>query len=162
MDGHSYTGSCKCGAVRYEFMGPVEETYHCYCGTCRRLHSAAYVTWTVLPHRRFHLVSGRRSVTFCASSEREHRAFCRKCGSHVFAEAIEPNERQDIYVPVATVVEPHDLQPKRNIFADRRPGWVALDDALPSYGGADGVQPLSGEASTDTCGRTRTDESCCA
>ena len=162
MGGHSYTGSCRCGTARYEFTGPVEETYHCYCGTCRRLHSAAYVTWTVLPHRRFQLLSGRRSVSFCSSSEREQRAFCRKCGSHVFAEATEANEREDVYVAVATVAEPHDLQPQRNIFADRRPSWVALDDSLPSYGGADGLQPLSADTCTGRCARTGAGDSCCA
>src|SRR5262245_2954471 len=110
-----YKGNCLCEAVRYEFRGPVEETYHCYCGTCRRLHGAAYVTLTVLPHRQFRLLAGRGNLRFCASSKREHRAFCGTCGSHVFAESIRPKERRDIYVPVATINEPHDLRPRRNI-----------------------------------------------
>jgi hypothetical protein len=80
----------------------------------------------------------------------------------VFAEAIEPKERADVYVPVATVAEPHDLKPQRNIFADRRSGWVALDAALPSYGGADGLQMLSSDTPTGSSVRARTSESCCA
>jgi len=146
--GRLYKGGCLCRAVRYQFRGPVEETYHCYCRTCCGLHAAGHVTWTVLPHRQFRLLSGRKGLSFRASSRREHRAFCRTCGSHVFAESIEPGDRQDVYVALATVSGPHDLRPRRNIFADRRAGWVTVDASLPSYGGRDGLQPLAGEVGT--------------
>jgi hypothetical protein len=134
----TYSGGCACGAVRYTFTGPATSTYHCHCSRCRRLHGAAFVTWTHAQHERFRLLSSRRGLKFYPSSKVEHRAFCRTCGSHVFAEAIEPSKRKDVYVALATVTEPHDLKPERHIYAESRAGWAVLDGRLPAYGGADG------------------------
>lgn len=135
MSDRLYVGGCGCGAVSFEFAGPADGVYHCHCTRCRGLHSAGYVTWAALPHRRFRLLSPADGLRFYASSEREHRAFCRVCGSHVFAEAIEPAARADIYVPLAAVHEPHDLEPTHHIHADSHARWIPRDESLPVYRG---------------------------
>ena len=32
------TGSCLCGAVRYEVRGPLRQVVNCHCGQCRKFH----------------------------------------------------------------------------------------------------------------------------
>jgi hypothetical protein len=38
------TGSCLCGAVRYEATGPAGPMVHCHCRTCRKAHGTAFST----------------------------------------------------------------------------------------------------------------------
>jgi len=35
----TYTGSCQCGAVRYEVAADIEKVISCNCSRCRRLGS---------------------------------------------------------------------------------------------------------------------------
>jgi hypothetical protein len=162
MRERSYSGSCACGTVKFTFVGPVTCTYHCHCSRCRRLHSAAFVTWTHLPHRRFRLLSSRSGLKFYAASGREHRAFCRRCGSHLFAEAIEARKRRDVYVSVATVTEPHDLRPERHIYADGRVCWVTADEDLPAFGGPRGNGLLTAGEQVSAHNSHDETEPCCA
>jgi hypothetical protein len=41
----TYSGSCLCGAVKFEYSAPSLWCAHCHCTLCQRAHGAPLVTW---------------------------------------------------------------------------------------------------------------------
>src|SRR4051812_29405337 len=77
-------GRCQCGAVRIALELPSTFCSHCHCESCRRAHSAPFVTWTSVPNERFRIVQGEGELTAYRSSEEATRNFCRRCGTQLF------------------------------------------------------------------------------
>lgn len=84
MSTSTIQGGCACGAVRYEFEGPIEEAHHCHCSICRRTHGAAFATYARVSRKRFRFLSGDDQLGDFRSSEPVRRSFCRACGSSLF------------------------------------------------------------------------------
>jgi ADP-ribosyl-[dinitrogen reductase] hydrolase len=55
-------GSCHCGAVSYEVTG-LDSLGHCHCITCRKTHSAAFVTTGRVAHENFRWITGEEKLT---------------------------------------------------------------------------------------------------
>jgi hypothetical protein len=55
------SGSCLCGAIRYEIDGKIGPVGHCHCVTCRKAQGGAFVTNAVfLSHLRLTSVEPSR------------------------------------------------------------------------------------------------------
>ena len=75
----SYRGSCLCGEIEYEALGPLNGAHHCHCIYCRKFHGTPHATGAMATGRRW--LRGERSVASFESSPGFHRFFCRHCGS---------------------------------------------------------------------------------
>src|SRR5207247_5056516 len=78
------TGSCLCGAVRYEVAGPLRDVVECHCAMCRKTHGhiGAY---TATPKGSLRLIEAR-DLKWYKSSENARRGFCSECGGTLFFE----------------------------------------------------------------------------
>ena len=78
------TGSCLCGAVRYEVTGPLRDVVNCHCAMCRKTHGhiGAY---TNAPRDALALVESR-GLKWYRSSPDARRGFCGECGGTLFWE----------------------------------------------------------------------------
>jgi hypothetical protein len=84
MDALPLTGSCGCGAVRFEISEPLVAAAYCHCTRCqKRTGTASQASAKVAPG----------SVTLLAGEDRLRdwtppgglaKTFCGECGSHVF------------------------------------------------------------------------------
>jgi hypothetical protein len=135
----SATGSCFCGAVRFEFDFPTLFCGHCHCSMCRRSNGAAFVTWVGVDVGRFRLLEGSTLVRH-QSSEFGSRSFCGRCGSQVFCENAHHPERID--VTLASMEGPIDRLPQAHFYYDCRAGWIDGAEELPKRGGATGGESL--------------------
>jgi len=79
----TYSGSCHCGAVRYDIvMAPPEKAFACNCSICSR------AGWLLAfaPASAFHLVSGEGEVTdYQFNKKNSHHFFCKTCGVRSFS-----------------------------------------------------------------------------
>lgn len=98
-----YTGSCHCGAVRFEIEAVVDRATECNCSICRKKG--------ILHHRvapdRFRLLSGEAdlgSYQFGSKTAKHH--FCRICGIHVFTR---PRAAPELYTVNVRVLDDFDL-----------------------------------------------------
>jgi hypothetical protein len=81
-----HTGSCLCGAVRFEVSGALRAPDACHCSQCRR-QSGHFWASTDVPRDAL-AIHGADKLTWYRSSERVQRGFCSVCGSSLFWEPI--------------------------------------------------------------------------
>ncbi len=86
MSSFKLSGGCFCGAVRYTITEPAGYTHHCHCANCRRIHGAAFVTYSMFPRRAFTWDRGSENLGSFSTSENVSRRFCKTCGTHVAGE----------------------------------------------------------------------------
>lgn len=83
-----YTGSCQCGAVRFEADLDLDRSFACNCSRCRRLGSVLSFTDAA----GFRLLQGEEALTeFRFNKHRIAHLFCRTCGIESFARGTAPD-----------------------------------------------------------------------
>ena len=68
------TGSCLCGAVRYEIDAPVADIVHCHCHTCRKAHGTLYGSSAMVRRADFKLTEGAEALIGYQSSQADKPA----------------------------------------------------------------------------------------
>ena len=123
------TGSCLCGAVRYEITGPFKAAGHCHCSMCRKSHGAAFATWAHVNPDQFRWTAGMEFVARYESSPGKERCFCKKCGSPLGLS----DSGKITEVVLGTVDGDPGVRPGEHIFVGSKAPWYEIVDALPQY-----------------------------
>lgn len=92
-----YTGSCHCGAIRFEADGEIKGAMDCNCSICSR---KATLLWFV-PAENFQLLTPRDPITTYTFNKHviKHQ-FCRVCGVQPFSEASDSKGRPMVAVNI--------------------------------------------------------------
>jgi hypothetical protein len=112
-------GSCLCGSV--SIVAPDHTSMNaCHCGMCRR--------WGGGPLLSVHCgsdiqVSGKENVTAYPSSDWAERAFCAKCGTHLYYRLVPAN---DYALSVGLFQEGPEFEFTEQICIDRKPRSYAF------------------------------------
>jgi hypothetical protein len=126
----TYSGSCHCGAIRYELSGEPQVVALCHCSDCRRSAGAPFVAWAMYPEAS--LFVSRGTPKTINSSETAMRSFCSECGTGLFY-------RNEVVLPgivdiqAATLDTPNSLTPAIQIQTAERLDWVTHMNQLPEY-----------------------------
>jgi hypothetical protein len=122
-------GRCLCGAVTFEFDGPVNWSGHCHCESCRRTTSSAFTTFIGVP-RKVCRFTGAAPQAY-GSSPGVRRLFCGRCGSPIAYDAeAYPDE---IHLYLASLEDPNAITPSSHAFYEEKLSWLEVDDGLPVY-----------------------------
>ena len=76
------TGSCLCGAVKYEVHGALRPVLACHCIQCRK-QTGNYMSATAANDDEM-TVTESRGLKWYRSSDIAQRGFCQECGSVLF------------------------------------------------------------------------------
>jgi len=76
------TGSCLCGAVKYEVHGPLRNVVACHCEQCRK-QTGTYMSATAAKDTDLRIVEDR-GLKWYRSSDTARRGFCSECGTVLF------------------------------------------------------------------------------
>jgi hypothetical protein len=113
-------GHCLCGAVR--FTSPeVKDIGVCHCGICRRWGGGPLLAVLCGAHVAF---EGADQITTYASSTWAERAFCKRCGSHLYYKLLATGE---YFVP-AGVLDSTDLKLVSQIYIDNKPAYYSFSN----------------------------------
>jgi hypothetical protein len=132
MSAPSLTGSCGCGAVRFEISEPLTGAIYCHCTRCqKRTGTAAQASARAVPG----------SVTVTAGEDRLRdwtppggmaKTFCADCGSHLFAR--DPDSGEVRAVRMSAIDGDPGVRPSGHMFVAYAAEWEALpDDGLPRH-----------------------------
>src|SRR5262245_32535994 len=120
-------GSCLCGAVKFEVVGPLAGPDACHCRQCRK-QSGHYFVSTDVPRTALTVVQGSDKVTWYQSSERVRRGFCGTCGSSLFWD---PVQRDFIGIAMGAFDGATGTQVRVHIFVAEKGDYYDITDGLP-------------------------------
>jgi hypothetical protein len=121
-----HTGSCLCGAVRFEVAGELRPPDACHCSQCRK-HSGHYFVSTDLP-RAAVTIHGADKVTWFHSSEQVRRGFCGTCGSSLFWD---PIRRDMIAIAMGAFDPPTETRIAIHVHVADKGDYYDIADGLP-------------------------------
>lgn len=130
-----HTGSCLCGAIRFEVEGAFEKFFLCHCGRCRKDTGSAHAANLFSSSAKIRWLSGHEKLkTFRVPETRHEKSFCSECGSAL------PRVQMNgalLVVPAGCLDGELDARPDAHIFVASRASWdrrledVPKIDALP-------------------------------
>ena len=120
-------GKCLCEGVRFEISGPPGPLGYCHCGQCRRASGSAFGANADVAKSDFRFASGVELVREFESSPGVFRAFCSRCGTHLYYRLLATGE---YFVP-AGVFESNDFELASQIYIDKKPGYYAFANQTP-------------------------------
>lgn len=121
-----HTGSCLCGAVRFEVAGDLRGPDACHCSQCRK-QSGHYWASTDVPEANLKIL-GEENITWFRSSAKVRRGFCSTCGSVLFWD---PVERDWVGVAMGAFDAPTGTRLAMHIFVAEKGDYYDIADGLP-------------------------------
>ncbi|HIF09294.1 MAG TPA: GFA family protein [Sneathiellales bacterium] len=132
----NHTGSCLCGAVKYELKGAPAFAGLCQCDHCQCQSGSAFLNLVVYPKSAITITQGELgSYTAVSDKGRKvERQFCSACGSPLL---ISPAKYPDICAVAGGTLDDRTLAtPSFSFWCDRQPDWLTLPDDMtlfPTY-----------------------------
>ena len=122
------SGSCLCGAVRFQTQGPLRGVIYCHCSQCRKQSGHFYAATNVADDNI--TITGTENITWYEASSFARRGFCKTCGSVLFWKP-----GQDAYVSVlaGSFDAPTRLEGECHIFVGDKGDYYSIDDGLPQF-----------------------------
>lgn len=120
------TGSCLCGAIRFEIVGDPVGGSLCHCGQCRKQSGHAWAS-THVPLDRLRIADDR-TLRWYNASPTARRGFCSTCGSSLFWD---PVDEDKISVALGALDAPSGARLKKHIFTAHKGDYYDIDDSLP-------------------------------
>jgi len=123
-------GTCHCGRVRFVASFPSRFCSHCHCESCRRSHSAGFVTWIGFKSEQVQVEAGAENLVDYESSPRTYRSFCKVCGTKVFFRS----ERWagETHIPLAAITSAVDREPEGHYCYEEHVAWIPWPAVPPS------------------------------
>ena len=126
-----HTGSCLCGAVKYEVRGDFQQAVYCHCQRCRKAGGSAFASNAVAATKDFVVVQGQESLKKFSTPAGVHRFFCSNCGSPIISTR---DTLPDIVrVRLGTLDSPLAAGPSAHIFVGSKAEWWTIRDQLPQH-----------------------------
>jgi len=130
------SGSCLCGEVSYQYVGPIKVFQYCHCTRCRKFTGSAYASNIIIDPVQFQWLSGEGSLGRFEHADAKHFAtsFCKNCGSLL---PWLTKSGKAMVVTAGTLDDDPEVKPVHNIFmADKAPWYLETGelkqyDALP-------------------------------
>jgi hypothetical protein len=127
---HKHSGSCLCGAVRFEVNGEFEQFYLCHCAYCRKDTGSAHGANLFSSSATLRWLAGADKVRqYDLPGTRHSKGFCSLCGSAL------PKLQENgalLVVPAGSLNTEVPLRPDAHIFVSSRAGWDHDLEQVPS------------------------------
>jgi hypothetical protein len=128
----SLTGSCGCGAVRFEVSEPPRNAFYCHCTRCQKRTGTATQASVAVAPGSVTLTEGAEHVRDWSPPGGMAKAFCVRCGSHLFAR--DPESGQVAAVRMSAFDADPGVRPDHHRFVAYAAAWEPIpDDGLPRY-----------------------------
>ena len=120
------TGSCLCGAVKFEVEGELGPPDACHCTQCRKVSGHYWASTDVL--RTALTIHGEFNIAWYRSSEKVQRGFCSTCGATLF---FDPIGKDWIAVSMGAFDSPTGTRLVKHIFVADKGDYYDIADGLP-------------------------------
>lgn len=126
-----HEGSCLCGAVQLTVNAFEGNIGACHCSMCRKWGGGPLLAIDCSTNVE---IDGEEHVAAYDSSEWAQRAFCDRCGTHLFYRLKENNQ---YVVPIGLFDDPAEVSFESQIFIDEKPEYYAFANKTTFMTGAE-------------------------
>ncbi|GAB2188804.1 GFA family protein [Sessilibacter sp. MAH1] len=138
-DTEKVSGSCLCGAVSIEAPSAAKVVGVCHCSMCRTWGGGPYLA---VDCQSDVVIDGKENITAYNSSQWADRAFCSKCGTHLYY-YLKP---KDQYMMTAGFLNlSDDAVMAAQIFIDEKPNYYCFAEDTPKFTGEEFMKMMAGE-----------------
>jgi hypothetical protein len=132
------SGSCLCGAVRFELTQEPVWSHLCHCSRCRKSSGSAFASNLFFKSDALRFSRGEELLRSFkpADAERFTHVFCSRCGSTM---PFSNEARGLVGVPMGTLDGDPRHEPRAHIWVGSKAPWFAICDQLPQHAGALGA-----------------------
>lgn len=123
-------GACLCGSVSIIIEQAHREVDVCHCSMCQTWGGSMYAGVEAGSFS----IKGEEHITTYPSSDWAERAFCSRCGSHLWYKFVPTGNRTFL---AGMFDLPQDIAIKQQIFIDEKPHWYDLAQDSPKKTGAE-------------------------
>lgn len=117
-------GRCLCGSVTITV--PENKNVHaCHCGTCVRWNGSPLFS---LSYQQKLDISGEDFIQCYQSSQWAERAFCKKCGTHLYYHSLGTNNYE---LSAGLFSAENEFTLEQEIYIDRKPSFYYLGNDVP-------------------------------
>jgi hypothetical protein len=128
------TGSCMCGAVRFQVNGPFTTAGYCHCSRCQHRTGGLWALSGMVDAGAIEVLAGADMIRTYRPPEGFSKSFCGTCGGHVWAG--DPGAGGIVAIRLGAVNGDPGIRPSWHQWVASAPGWDVLpDDGLPRYPG---------------------------
>lgn len=130
------TGSCLCGAIKFNITNVGARIAHCHCNMCQKFHGAAFSTFAEVDKQDFNLTKGEGFISEYIAENKTVRSFCSNCGASLFFESQYNRQDHSIEVALAAfdhVDVAHQIKPDAHIFTESKAQWLDINDELEKH-----------------------------
>lgn len=124
MSSENFTckGSCLCGKVTYEVVGPFTRFRMCHCPRCRKATSSAHASNIFTRADAIKWITGAQNMKRfdLPNATRFSKSFCVDCGS---AMPYVSRDGTALVIPAGTLEDDPQIRPEANIFWPTRAQW---------------------------------------
>ncbi|HEY5237025.1 MAG TPA: GFA family protein [Rhizomicrobium sp.] len=128
----SLSGSCSCGAVKYQLKSAPMFVHCCHCHDCQRQTGSAFVLNALIEADRVEATGETEAVSMPTDSGRAHDIYsCPKCKIALWSTY---GGRTAIhFVRVGTLDDPSVMPPDVHIFTRSKLPWVTLPEGAHAF-----------------------------
>jgi hypothetical protein len=128
----SLSGSCHCGAVRFEVTDDFSAVRICHCTTCKKLSGGAGTTNGRARTDTIRVVAGEELIRTYQPDEGSSKSFCSQCGSNLFGGGWPESEFSS--VRISAIDSPFDRKPDAHTYVRSVAPWENFpDDGLERF-----------------------------
>ncbi len=110
-------GTCLCGSVKIRAKSMSKQVGTCHCNMCRKWGGGPLMAVDCGTEVVF---DGKENISVYDSSEWAERAFCNKCGSHLYYRL---KENKQFIMPVGLFDDEENFTFDHQIFIDKKPSF---------------------------------------
>jgi hypothetical protein len=126
------TGSCACGAVRFEVTAPFNTAGYCHCKRCQRRSGALWTLNAMVDVDAFRIVEGADAVSTWRPPDGLPKSYCAHCGGHLFSG--DPGSAAAVGIRLGAIDGDPGIRPRWRQWLESAPDWEPIpDDRLPRF-----------------------------
>ena len=119
-------GGCHCGDITFEAEVDPDNTSICHCTDCQQLTGTVFRTSVRANPGTFKVLTGEPAiyVKTAESGNKRVQAFCRRCGSPIYATSPGSEEPKLYNIRLGTVRQRSQFVPKIQIWSSSAQPWL--------------------------------------
>jgi hypothetical protein len=126
-----HSGSCLCGAVKFEVTGGFQHFYLCHCRYCRKNTGTAHAANLFSTTAKLRWLSGEsKTKTYSLPETRHQKCFCTECGAAL------PNIQMKgtlLVVPAGCLDSRLSDRPDAHLFIASKADWDENLGSVPEF-----------------------------